>query len=539
MAAARVVAVRPGLLGRGGVLALPLAVLALVLSGVLLGPRRLALLGRDADHRDLLGLRGLVALLVGHGVRGVRVQAGRLGRRHRAVRAPVRFRGRGVVRREFGQVLEEFLALAVDVADGDEGGVGRHALQQGRHELVGRPPLTTEVDGAVAPLGRDGVDGALGGVTDDEHVVRLEVGDDLAHLPVALHAVGPAVDHDVQRPVDRSEVEQLVDVHQRRLGVVGREDVGEGELLALGRHITLDGQHARVRRGVVHALQGDPPFDAEQFGHDEGDRDVLLEGEPAEAAQLLVGDGLRVGVDQLAVTGVGLFLEDVEALLLGGDADAVLRHGAAQRARHVVEGGAHLGEVVLADVAQHADRGADQLALVHLLQGRHDGHALDDEGVGPVGGGPAHDADLLHHVGDAELAVDRLLGGVGVDEPGRRSRGLRHGDQVAAAQRPGAQPGDGGLAADAVDEHTRRDAVQAGVVPALFHDPRHEQQHTAGEQDEVQIEHGWVTFPERRLPAQRAGAPGSAYGPGVADAAVRGCVRRRPPRPGSADRART
>ena len=191
------------------------------------------------------------------------------------------------------------------------------------HELLGVAPVAAEVHGPVAVGGGDRVDGGLGRVADDEDLVRIELGDDLAHLAVAFDAVRAAVDDDVQRAVDGTEVEQLVDVHQRRLGVVGREDVGEAQLLAVVREIALDGEDSGVRRGVVHALERGVPVDAEQFGDGQRDRHVLLEGEPAEPAQLLVADRLRVGVDQLAVPGVRLLLEDVEALLLGGDADAV------------------------------------------------------------------------------------------------------------------------------------------------------------------------------------------------------------------------
>ncbi len=291
------------------------------------------------DRRDVPLLR--VARLVGLGIALVGVDAGRVQLHgldvldHLGCRA-VAGRGRGhglvgaVVRRQFGEVLQQDLALAVDVADRDERGVRAELVQQLGHELLGVASVAAEVDGARAELGGDGVDGGLGRVADDEDALGVEGGDDLAHLPIAFDAVGTAVDDHVERAVDGPEVEQLVDVHQRRLGVVGREDVGEAQFLAPGRQIALDGEDTGVRRSVVHALQGRLPVDAEKFGDGQRDGHVLLEGEPAEAAQLLVADRLRVGVDQPAVPGIRLLLEDVEAVLLGGDADAVLGHRAAQ-----------------------------------------------------------------------------------------------------------------------------------------------------------------------------------------------------------------
>ena len=178
--------------------------------------------------------------------------------------------------------------------------------------------------------------------------------------------------------------------------------------------VAVDGERCPGRAGRRHAAERGGAVDPDEFGDGERDRDVLLEGDPGEAAHLLVGDRLRVDLDQRGAAAGGLAPQDVHPVLLGGDADAAGRHRPGQRTGDVVQGGAHLGEVVLADVADHADRGLDQLALVDLLQGGHDRHALDDQRVRAVRGGAADDADLLDDVGDPELAVDRLLLASGV-----------------------------------------------------------------------------------------------------------------------------
>jgi hypothetical protein len=55
--------------------------------------------------------------------------------------------------------------------------------------------------------------------------------------------------------------------------------------------------------------------------------------------------------------------------------------------------------VILADVADHADRGPNQLAFVDFLEVGQHGHALDDQSVGVVRGGASDDPDLLDDVG--------------------------------------------------------------------------------------------------------------------------------------------
>ncbi|BBJ39312.1 hypothetical protein SSPO_020300 [Streptomyces antimycoticus] len=163
---------------------------------------------------------GRVPALVRLRVPLVGVQAGRveLHRVHVLDMALIGLRSRrcrryvlgAVVGRQLGEVLQEELALAVDVADGDErceGGVGTEPAEQLRHELLGVPAVAAEVHRAAPVLGRDGVDGGLGRMPDDEDLLGVEVGDDLAHLAIALDAVGAAVDHDVERAVDGAEVE--------------------------------------------------------------------------------------------------------------------------------------------------------------------------------------------------------------------------------------------------------------------------------------------------------------------------------------------
>ncbi len=396
----------------------------------------------------------------------------------------------GLVRGQFAEALQEEFALAVDVADGHQRGV-RAQFGEDRVGQLGRvAPVAAQVHHAPGGPGRwDAVAGALGGVADQQDRLRVQVGDDRAHLPVAFHPVRAAVDDDVERAADRAQVLQLTDVHHRRLGVVGGEDIGEAQPLAVRCAVALDGEHTGVRRGVPHTAQCGVPVHAEQFRHRQRDGDVLLEGEPAEPAQLLVGDRLRIDRYQPATPLVRLLLEDAQPVPLGGDADPADRHRPAQRAGHIVQRGPHLLEVVLADVAQHADGGMDQLLLVDLLKCRHHRHALDHQGVRPVGRRAPDDADLFHDIGDAEFAVHRLLGGIRVDEPGRGAGGLGDGGQTAAAQRPRAQPGDGTLSADAVDQHPGGDLRQRRVVASLFQHTGHQEHRATQQQHNIEEKH--------------------------------------------------
>ena len=79
--------------------------------------------------------------------------------------------GDGVGRGELGEAFQQVLALAVDVADGDQGGVRAEGGEQVGGECVGVAAVTAEVDDASAPLGGDTIAGALGGVADQEHGV--------------------------------------------------------------------------------------------------------------------------------------------------------------------------------------------------------------------------------------------------------------------------------------------------------------------------------------------------------------------------------
>ena len=176
------------------------------------------------------------------------------------------------------------------------------------------------------------------------------------------------------------------------------------------------------------------PVHAEQFGDGQRDGDVLLEGDPAETAQLLVGDRLRVDRDQAAPRRVGLLLQDVQPVPLGGDADPADRHGPATASgrRRPASGPSRRGGPRARCTARRWWSGSACSWLTSCSCGHHR-HALDHQRVRPVRGGPPDDADLLDDVGDAELAVDRLLGGVGVDEPGRGAGGL--GDTVPGRRR--------------------------------------------------------------------------------------------------------
>jgi hypothetical protein len=57
------------------------------------------------------------------------------------------------------------------------------------------------------------------------------------------------------------------------------------------------------------------------------DGDVLLEREPAEAAQLRVADRLGIDGDQAAVTSGGFLLEDVQPVAFRCHADPADGHG--------------------------------------------------------------------------------------------------------------------------------------------------------------------------------------------------------------------
>ena len=281
------------------------------------------------------------------------------------------------------------------------------------------------------------------------------------------------------------------------------------EIAPLSSLVGLHGHRAGVGSGGDHAREGGITVDPGEFGHGEGDRNILLERDVRKAADLVVGDRIRVDLDQRGTAAGGLGAQDVHPVLLGGHADPPDRHRARERARDVVQGGSHLGEVVLADVADHADRGPDQLAFVDLLKVGQHGHALDDQRVGVIRGGAPDDPDLLDDVGQSELPVDRLLQAVRRDEPGRRTGGLRHGYQAAAAQRTRAQPGDRALAADAVDHDPTRDAAQMAVVAALLHDPGDQRHGAAQRIDGEEIGHVSVRQRRRCRPREHAD-PGSA-----------------------------
>src|SRR5690606_9481770 len=154
---------------------------------------------------------------------------------------------------------------------------------------------------------------------------------------------------------------------------------------------------------------------------------------------------------------------------------------------------------------------------------------------------PPHGPDLLDDVRDPELAVHRLLGAVGEDEPRRGPRRLRHDAHAAAAQRPGAQPRDGALPADAVDHHPLRDRAQPPEVAALLEDAGDQQEQAAGDVHAVQERHVRATprttgVAANRLVAStavpisssRCGASGGTSSPAANRSAWRASLRAGP-----------
>ena len=171
----------------------------------------------------------------------------------------------------------------------------------------------------------------------------------------------------------------------------------------------LDREHARIGWRGPHAVQGARAGRRPQLGHGQGDRDVLLERDPAEAAiSWSVTDSGSTAISRQLRWSASC-CRIVQPLPLGGDADAADRHRPAQRRAT----SSRVGPISArwSSRTLHSTPMVDRISLrlVDLLQRGHRPPCTRSPARPGGSGGPAHDADLLDHVGDAELAVDRLL----------------------------------------------------------------------------------------------------------------------------------
>src|SRR5262249_5943834 len=98
-------------------------------------------------------------------------------------------------------LLQQQLALSVDVADEHERGGVVHLAQDLLEQLTGRP-VATEVNDPRSPCAGHRRHRAAGRRTNHYDLVRFYLFGQLAHLTVAFDAVWTAVDDQVQRPPD-------------------------------------------------------------------------------------------------------------------------------------------------------------------------------------------------------------------------------------------------------------------------------------------------------------------------------------------------
>jgi hypothetical protein len=105
--------------------------------------------------------------------------------------------------------------------------------------------------------------------------------------------------------------------------------------------------------------------------------------------------------------------------------------------------------MVLTDVGEHPDVGADDHPLADLLVLGLERHALDDQGLDLRAQVVLADLDLLEDRRRSP-AVDRLVDAVLVDHGRERPGRLGDGDDPRLAHHPGDDPGHGRFAPDPV-----------------------------------------------------------------------------------------
>ena len=188
----------------------------------------------------------------------------------------------------------------------------------------------------------------------------------------------------------------------------------------------LDAKHAGVRFGRVHASECDLAVDAKPPGDFEADGDILFELDVAEAAHLPRRDIFGPDHDEFGASRRSDPLDhgnDV-GIDLGRDQDTVERARVEERFGDLGERLPHDVLMVLADVSEHPDLGAHDLALAHALIVRVDRHALDHECV-RLGRQPAANNLDLFKDGRRPRTHDRTIDPVLVDHDRSGARGLR------------------------------------------------------------------------------------------------------------------